>query len=281
IRHQYINQLPSAMVNRKLDAKSSLSFSFTRRIQRPSAEELNPFINRSNPNFESNGNPYLQPITSNVFQLSYLLSAKVTFNISLSGMFFNNVFSPFPFYDAASDITITRVENYGKGRVLKANIYFGYPVNTRWNFSMNSDIRHVKLNGFANGNPVKNSGVDVYVYASSGHNFSNNWKASADVMFKKGGLLLPIGRTNGFVASSFSINKNFMSSKLTVSAAVNNPFSKYRVVNEKVIGPDFLQTSVNTVYFRRFTVSINYHFGMLKTEIKKSKKTIENDDMVK
>ncbi len=280
IRHKYLNLLPAFVANRKLNDNSSVSFSYSKRIQRPSIEEMNPFADRSNPDFEWSGNPYLRPITSNVYQLSYLVSARATLNISAGGMFLKNVFSAFSFYDPITNITYTRQENYGRGRVLKTYISLNYPISTNCDFTINSDIRHVKIDGSANGRTVKRSGVDVHIYASFAYRFTCGWRINADVTARKGGLLLsPLGRVNGFVATSFSVSKD-IHSKFTVSAAISNPFTKYRYINQTVTGPDFLQESSNQSYFRRFTLSLNYRFGMLKTELKKARKGISNDDIV-
>ncbi len=279
LERQYLNVLPSILASRKFNNSNSLSFSFSTRVQRPSGTELNPFVDRSNPYAQTSGNPYLLPITSNVYQLSYLRAAKITLNVSLGAMFFNNVFNAIPVYNAATGITLARNENYGKGRVLKTNISLSYPVTANWNFTMNSDIRHVWVYGVTNnGLSVENSGMNVYVYASTGYSFKKALRVNADITYNMGGISLPLGRTNGFVASSFSLNKDIVQSKLSLSAAVNNPFTKYRYANETITGPDFLQTSVRQSYYRRYTISLNCRFGKLKEEIKKNKRGITNDD---
>jgi ferric enterobactin receptor len=279
LKQKYLNVVPAIVVNRKFKDRSSLSFSFAKRIQRPAIAQLNPFVDRSNPNFEISGNPDLKPITSNLFQVSYLKSTKATVNISLGYLYFNRVINAFSSYDPTTNVTLTRYENYGKGRVFKTNIYFNYPITDHWNVNLNSDIRHVAFYGLVDNVTLKNSGFDVYVYSSSGYSFKKAWRANADFTFRKAGILLPLGRTNGFTASSFSVNKDVIQNKLTLSAAVSNPFTKYRYVYEQITGPDFLHTTNDQSYYRRFTASLNYRFGKLKEEIKKNKRSIKNDDL--
>jgi len=279
IQQRYLNVLPSIVANRKFNDLSSLSLSYSIRIQRPAISQLNPFIDRSNPNFETSGNPNLKPITSTAFQLSYLKSSKLSYNIALGYLYFNQVINSFSSFNPATNVTLTRFENYGKGRVLKSNIYISYQINDHWSVNLNTDIRHVTFYGLVNNVTIKNSAYDAYAYASSGYSFKNGWRANADFTYRKAGILLPLGRTNGFRASSFSVNKDIVQNKLTISAAVSNPFIKYRYVNEQLTGPDFLQTNNYQVYYRRFTMSLNYRFGKLKEEIKKNKRGIKNDDL--
>ena len=278
LRQLYLNVLPSIVIERKFNKNHSLSFTFSKRIQRPSAEELNPFVDRSNPNFESGGNPYLLPITSDAYQLGYLISGKGTFNVSIGHMYFNRIITAFPFYDPYTDITFSRHENFGKCKVYKTNLSLRYPITEKWNFALESDIRHVTIYGTANNISFKNSGPGVYLYASTGYRFEKGWRANADITYKMGGIMLPIGTTNGFVASSFSVNKDIVGSRLAASAAVNNPFTKYRYVDETITSINFTQSSRNQSYYRRFTFSMNYRFGKLKEETRKNRRGIKNDD---
>lgn len=279
LKQKYLNVVPAIVAMRKFKDQSSLTSSFSKRIQRPAIAQLNPFIDRSNPNFETSGNPDLKPITSNAFQISYFRSKKTTVSISLGYLYFNQVINAFSSYDPSTNVTTTRYENYGKGRVYKTNIYIRYPILDNWDVVFNTDLRRVIFYGVVDNITVKNTGIDAYAYASSGYAFRKGWRANVDFTYRKGGILLPLGRTNGYTASSFSVNKNLMKDKLTLAGAVSNPFTKYRYIHEQTFGPDFLQTNDRQIYYRRFTVSLNYRFGKLKEEIKKNKRGIKNDDL--
>lgn len=277
LQQKYLNMLPAIAVTRKFKNSNSLSFSFTKRIQRPSVTELNPFTDRSDPNFVSSGSPYLRPITSDVYEISYLKSGKATLNASVGGMFFNHVISPVPFYDTAAGTTFIRHENYGRGRVLKTNISLNYPFTPKWNMAMNADIRHVATFGSTDDVHIKNSGWGVYADVSGGYRFEKGWQLNAAVTWKMGGILLPYGSANGFVASSLNISRDISRTGLTISASVSNPFTTYRYASETIDGPNFLQTSTSRSYYRRFAVSANYRFGKLKEDIRKNRRGIYND----
>lgn len=279
LKQKYLNVVPTVLVNRKFKDRSSVALSFSKRIQRPAIAQLNPFVDRSNPNFETSGNPDLRPITSNAFQISYLKSDKATLNVSIGYLYFNRVINAFSSYNPSTNVTHTRYENYGKGRVFKSNIYFRYPILNNWDVILNGDLRHVVFYGVVDNITVKNTGIDAYAYVSSGYAFKKGWRANVDFTFRKGGILLPLGKTNGYTASTLSVNKNFVKDKLTLSVAVSNPFTKQRYIHEQTFGPDFLQTNDRQIYYRRFSVSLNYRFGKLKDEIKKNKRGIKNDDL--
>lgn len=274
----YLNVLPVIVANRKFKAGSSLSASYSRRIQRPTAAELNPFVDRSNPDFEVSGNPYLRAITSGIYQLSYRKPGKVTVHVSLGGMFFNHVFSLFPLYSSSTITLLSRYENYGRGRVIKLNTALNFAFTGQWSVAFNSDLRHVAVLEGADSMAVTNSGFDAYVYAATGYRLGKGWQFNADFTYKKGGLSLPRGRVNGFFASSFSASRSLLQSRLTVSAAVSNPFSRYRYASETVVAPDFFYTSSSQSYYRRFTFSIDYRFGSLQETVRKVRRVPNEAD---
>lgn len=279
VKQNYFSVIPSVTINRKFKNMSSLSLAYTNRIQRPGINQLNPFVDRSNPNFESTGNPNLRPTFTNIIQLSYNKSKKATINIALGYMFFNNLIGQVSAYDPATNITRTAFANTGKGSVLKTNIYMNYPVTKNWNFSLNSDVRYVSASVRVKGVLVKNEGLMEYLNASSGYGFDKGWRLNADVTINSGGVSSAQGNSNGFTSSSFSVKKDLVKSKLTFSASLSNPFTKYRHNREEIVGPDFTQIIDNQIYFRSFNISLNYRFGKLKEAIKKNKRGINNDDV--
>jgi outer membrane receptor protein involved in Fe transport len=76
IVNDYFNFFPSAYLRYELKPKSELSLSYSRRIRRASANELNPFTNYSDPFNLQRGNPYLSPEYIHSYDLAYSLEKK-------------------------------------------------------------------------------------------------------------------------------------------------------------------------------------------------------------
>jgi hypothetical protein len=66
----FVQLFPNISINDSLSANNQLGLSITRRIDRPTYEQLNPFSLYINPTFYLNGNPYLIPQSSYIAQLS-------------------------------------------------------------------------------------------------------------------------------------------------------------------------------------------------------------------
>lgn len=66
----YVQLFPNISINDSLNANNQLGISATRRIDRPTYQQLNPFSLYINPTFYLQGNPYLVPQSAYNFQLS-------------------------------------------------------------------------------------------------------------------------------------------------------------------------------------------------------------------
>jgi outer membrane receptor protein involved in Fe transport len=67
----YLNWIPSAFATYKLTDTANLRFAYARRIRRPNASDLNPFIVYKDELNESAGNPHLKPVLTDSFEIGY------------------------------------------------------------------------------------------------------------------------------------------------------------------------------------------------------------------
>ena len=83
IPNTYFNAFPSAHIKYALNGRNELGLSYSRRISRARAGQLNPFTNYADPFNLRRGNPYLQPEYIHSLDLAYTFE-KNTFSISSS-----------------------------------------------------------------------------------------------------------------------------------------------------------------------------------------------------
>lgn len=278
LKKDYLNVIPSVSVNRKLTKNSSLNLGYTTRIQRPGIDRLNPFVDRSNPNFESTGNPDLRPASADMIQLNYSNFKKGSFNAGLSLGFFHRLIMPVSVFDPETNITRTSYGNTGHARLIGFHFDCNYPLTKKWKFNLNSNFGYGKVEGLVNGENMSNEGLMPFVYSSTDYRFDNGWRLSANMCYYGRNISLQ-GKSNGTVSSAFGVNRELVKDKLTFSATANNVFTRYRSSENRTTGLDFVQQNINQSYFRSFSASLDYRFGKLKDGIKKSKRGIRNDDI--
>ena len=278
VNTDYFNIIPSFSVNRKFDNQSNLNFGFTQRIQRPGIYNMNPFVDRSTPNYESTGNPDLKAVLANNFELTYSKFKKGSVNVGLSYNFANNTIQSVSVYNPANGITRTSFGNVGRDKSLTSNLNINYPLTAKWNVSLSGNIGYTWLEGTINGVITKNEGIKGYAYINTGYKFEKQWKANASLSYNAPYVTLQ-GKSGEYVFMSFSGSKELIKDKLTLSAGIYNPFAKFRYYETYTEGPNFRQQYRGQNYNRTFTAGINWKFGGLKDEIKKNKRSISNDDV--
>jgi ferric enterobactin receptor len=278
ISQKQLNLLPAIAISHKLGTASTINMGFTQRIQRPGIYQLNPFVNRSNPNVETSGNPTLHPIVANGLQLSYSLQKKAFINIGLDYTVFNSLINQVASFDPTTNITRIAYQNTGSAKLLSSNISINYPITKKWNFSSNSKIMYGKIEGTDGKTPISTRGLMYSIGLNSSLKLDKGWRASASMNYKSRSFTLQ-RETNYQSSSSFGLSKELIANKLSFSATINNPFMKYRSTIVQLTGSEFEQTSIDISYFRSYKVSLNYSFGKLKDAVKKSTRSIKNDDV--
>lgn len=280
VDNNYFNVVPSIAINHSFANNSGINFGFMERIRRPAINRLNPFVDRSNPDFVSTGNPKLTPTVLNNIQVGYNSPGgkKLTAFAAVSYIFFNSLELSVTTFDPATKITTTTYENNAKGGGIDFNFNLNYSPVKFYNASVNGNMTQFLINGTGNIAEDNLHALMARISLSNGFKLDNGWSANLNVDYQSrapGSIQIV---ENAYFSSSLSINKELVKNKLNISAAVNNPFTKFRNRITTTTSPDYYQVNTNQVYFRYMSFSLNYNFGKLKSDIKKNRKGINNDD---
>jgi ferric enterobactin receptor len=277
VSQKYFSVVPAVALSRRFKT-TGISFGWNQRIQRPGINQLNPFVDRSNPTFETSGNPDLRPTKGNQVRLGFDWTKKGSLFISLQYNWIQGLIFPVSSYDEVTNITRTRFENTGTARALGGNVNFNYPLTSIWNVSLNGGLMHGWATGVSNGQPIKNHGFMFNSNIASGLKLNNGWRTGINV-YVNGGQLTVQQQSNAYISTSLNVSKDIIKDKLTFSAFTNNPYKRYRLNTTNSFGPNFDQVSHDQQNFSSFGGSLSYKFGKLKESIKKNKRGISNDDV--
>lgn len=84
VERSYLDFFPTFFVQQKLTDKNQLGFSYSRRIDRPSYDALNPFVYYLDQYTYNKGNPFLKPQYTHNFEISYTLMQKYLLSVNYS-----------------------------------------------------------------------------------------------------------------------------------------------------------------------------------------------------
>jgi hypothetical protein len=274
VDQHYNNLVPSLSIQRSLK-NSSLTFGFTQRIQRPGIFQLNPFVDRSNLNYLSMGNPTLRPAVNNNFELSYGNFAKGSINLSTNYSFANNTIESLATVNGT--VTTNTYANVGKNRRLGFDANINYPITKKLNVNINAELVQVWLKGAYNGQLLSNSGNQGHIFTFTSYKFDDGYRIGVNIGYDSRYVLLQ-GRDNWFFFSGGSVSKEILKGKGSVFFNVNNPFSKFNKLDFFTKTTNAENYNYNLNYYRTINFGFNFKFGRLNANIKKNQRGINNDD---
>jgi hypothetical protein len=139
VKRSYFDLFPSLFVNHNIGDKNSLGFSYSRRIDRPGYDNLNPFVYYVDQYTYGKGNPFLNPQYTHSFELNY--SYNRILNVSFNYRHTSNRMTTVLLTDPVSEATYQTVINLQSENGYTLNINAPIHISNWWN--MNADA-----NGF-------------------------------------------------------------------------------------------------------------------------------------
>jgi len=280
----YNNLIPALAVQRSF-TDNSFTFGYTQRIQRPGIAQLNPFVDRTNPNFINTGNPNLNPELDNTFEITYSHHSKGSILVNLNYAFSNNAIQNVTSLtvnnlgnNVKDTITTTTYENLGSNSNLGLNLSGSYPISKKLSVNVNARITHVWLKGAFNGEFYTNDGYTGNANTTLSYVFDSGYRLSLYARYTTGNVTLQGKDPNNFT-STYTVSKNFFNKKVNVAFIAVNPYSRFITLKAYTRTTDFAQTNYLQNYNRYFIVNLNYKFGRLNKDIKKNQRNINNDDI--
>jgi iron complex outermembrane recepter protein len=82
VAQEYFKLFPSLFLQYNVHTQHQLGFAYSKRIERPRYDNLNPFETYLSPYFSNKGNPFLQPSFTNNCEMTYTFQSKYLFALN-------------------------------------------------------------------------------------------------------------------------------------------------------------------------------------------------------
>ncbi|MFA6084651.1 TonB-dependent receptor domain-containing protein [Mucilaginibacter sp.] len=291
--HQYVNLFPSFFLKQVIDKNNEISYSYSRRIDRPAYSRLNPYINFADPYSYEIGNENLQPQFTNSFGVNYtfrhsiILSLGYSSTTNLMAQVFKNATDDPATYARVvastvgtnvdpSKITYVTTENFATQDILNLGVTFPINFTNWWTANNNFAVQYVKYQGKVSNSSLDYSVVPYNFYSSQVFKLSNKVSLEASINYNSKNRYTQI-RVKEQYQVNLGIRKSLWDSKANLSLTVNDIFATnafYGVVNTTGIH----NTSANRPSNRVASINFSYKFGNTNVKSARSHSTAAADE---
>jgi iron complex outermembrane receptor protein len=177
VPYNYFNLFPTVLLNYHYNDKNDYAISFTRGLDRPNYDNLNPFLIYVDPYNYQSGNPFLRPEYTNTLKLTHTYNKDITTALYASLLTNGN----FTYYQQNNSNGINILTRRNLGRAYIYGINFNAPVNftSWWTAQFNADYSYQRYTVYPQyGNFSKASG---YFVGTSTQSFTISKTIAAEV----------------------------------------------------------------------------------------------------
>lgn len=262
VNFNYTNLFPSGNISFTLQKKYNIpdiQLGYSRRINRPTQGQVNPFINVNDPFNIFTGNPTLKPELTDALELSaFYNTSKIVFTTNL---YFRQTNSVIWRYRTVDSFGISRVSFYNLdyNRSMGAEFIARFTLMKKVKTTLNTNLYRQILSGNVFGNQFSN---DAWVFTGKAIMSYTFWnKTDVQVSYNyMGPRATPQGRLLSMYSMDLGFKKDIYKEKLSLSVSLNDVFNNRRF---KIEMADFNFNS--NVYRKRetriLTVNLTWKFG--------------------
>jgi outer membrane receptor protein involved in Fe transport len=270
----YNTVVQSGVISYLIDSGQTIKFGFSRRIKRPNYNDLDPFVNASDPKNISTGNINLEPEISNQFELGYNMNFKNGTNINIVMFYRGNhndiqnyteYFSTYKIGDSIyNNVSVNTRKNMGLESNAGINFYVSVPINNKVNIRSNISCFHRYINtGLPDGN------VKGFMYRI---NVNGSYQLTSSLRFELFGnfsssKINAQGKMPAFTVYNLALRQELFHKKGSLALTATNPFNQYVIQKSNLKGTGFITNTIVDFPYRSFGINFTYKFG--KIEFKK------------
>jgi len=143
VNRHYLNFFPSVFINHTVNDKNEFGLSYSRRIDRPGYDDLNPFVYYLDQYTYEKGNPFLNPQYTNNFELNYTWNK--TINVSVGYSHTTDAITQVLLTDPVSKATYQTNLNLQSQNNYNISINSPYTINSWWTGNVNATAFYLGL----------------------------------------------------------------------------------------------------------------------------------------
>ncbi len=275
IHRNYTDVFPSAALTFNKNPMSQFGITYSRRIDRPAYQDLNPFEFKLNDYTFMKGNTNLRPQYTNSFGLTHTYKYKLNTQLNYSHV--KDIFTQLPDTTEGSKSFLTK-KNLATQDIISLNI--SYPFQYKWYsffVNVNSYYSTYKAN-FGGGD--RNVNLDVFAasfYMQNSFNLGKGFKAELSGFYASPTIWQGTFKSIAMYSIDGGLQKSILKGKGMLKASVSDMFRLMKWKGYSNFTGQFSEAS-GRWESRQFKLNFSYRFGNAQVKAARQRKTSIEDE---
>ncbi|MBN9349348.1 MAG: TonB-dependent receptor [Chitinophagaceae bacterium] len=276
---------PSAFLTYKFNDKNQLQVNYSRRVDRPDFRQLIPYIDFTDPQNLTKGNPDLKPQYTNSFELSYKKNFSKGSNF-MTTFYFRNIADEITNYtepfNNSRDTLISYSINANTNNSYGAEFTLYSPIVKWWNITANVNLFQSNISANINSVSFANSKLNWFAKINSNMKLPSHFSVQIDANYNSP-IAIPQGTMAQFGYVNLSLKKDFLKKKnASVTLILLDAFNTLEKETNTQTPNVYTQRSIEKKASRFLRLNFTYNFGKENFQIfhrkgNKSNQQIEQD----
>ncbi|SHM81591.1 outer membrane beta-barrel family protein [Mucilaginibacter sp. OK098] len=226
VKRHYFDLFPSVFINQTLNDKNEMGLSYSRRIDRPGYDDLNPFVYYLDQYTYQKGNPFLNPQYTNNFEFNYTYNKSITLTLGYSHT--SGAITQILLTDPKSKATYQTNLNLQSQNNYNVNLYAPYTIAKWWEGNVNVTGFYLKFKtDTLLGGKLDNGKAAYQIRTTQTFMIAKGWKAELSNYYNSA-MTYGIFNIKPQYATDAGISHSFANKKANIKLSMSDIFNTRR-----------------------------------------------------
>lgn len=220
-RQHYADLFPNVSISKAFNENHKLNFSYSRRINRPDYQNLNPFIFYIDEYSYEQGNPFLKPEYIDKFALTYIFKNQYSAEISYDRT--HDIMTQIIDQKEPSKAIFQTTENINSSDNISLNLNAPVSLTKWWDTYNSARIFYNRYTGLYNGFPLDKNMISLSLNSQQTFILPGNLKAELNAMYRSK-TIMGAFEIKDVATLSLGLQKSLWDDRASLKLNVNDVF---------------------------------------------------------
>lgn len=273
VKRSYWDLFPSAALSWNINQKHSLNLTYSRRIDRPTYQDLNPFENKLDELTYEKGNAFLRPQYTNTVELTHTFMGMINTTAGYSRVKDYATQTT----DTINNATFVQQKNLAQQQILSFSIGSALPIKKWWNGYVNVWYSYQMFNGIVGDNNVDEKISSYGAYLQQSFSLGKDYTAEVSGWFNGPSVWGGTWKTSSQGGVDVGLQKLILQKKATIKIAATDIFHTAPWTSVNNFGGLYID-GAGSWESQTFRATFSWRFGSNQIKNSRERKTgLENE----